>query len=406
MATMRVLALGGSGGVGRHACRLAVRLDAVEDLVVADVAGDAASVFARSLGPRARSLTLDISDGAALLAAMRDADVVINSAGPFFRFGVATLSAAIQAGCQYLDVCDDWEATLPMLDLHPAARTAGVTAVIGLGASPGLSNLLAVLAARELDSVDELVTGWNAEAARPDEPASGTGAAVVHALRQLSGTIRVVRGGRPVDERPLRRVRVDYPGVGRRWAWTFGHPEPLTLPRVVAGVTTSVNVVSARPGFIALLKALGSGLDHGVLTPRLAARVAGVGVRHLPVPRPRALFDPDRLPPLFGLAAGTRAGHPAAAAVALTRYPGTSMGAVTGVPLAVGLQLLAAGSLAGPGVFAPEAIVDPDTLLAAFAAHVPAAVGDLTVVTRSWDPLAARTYRAALDRARASVEAR
>jgi saccharopine dehydrogenase-like NADP-dependent oxidoreductase len=400
---VRVLALGGSGGVGRHACRLAARLDTVEELVVADVAGDAAAAFARRLGPRARGLTVDVCDRAALLAAMRDADVVVNSAGPFFRLGVPALSAAIHAGCQYLDVCDDWEATLGMLDLDEAARAAGVTAVIGMGASPGLSNLLAVLAARELDTVDALVTGWNVEAARPDQPASGTGAAVVHALRQLSGTIRVVRGGRPVDELPLRRVRVDYPGVGPKWAWTFGHPEPLTLTRTVAGLATSVNVVSARRGFIAVLRVLGSCLDHGVLTPRLAARVAGAGARHLPAARPRTLFDPGRLPPLFGLAAGTHAGRPATAAVALTRYPGTSMGAVTGIPLAVGLQLLAAGAIVGPGVFAPEAIIDPGTFITALAAHVPAAAGEMTVVTRSWDPLAGRTYRAAMRRAKASI---
>ena len=56
------------------------------------------------------------------------------------------LRAAIRAGCHYVDVCDDWEPTLEMLALDTEARAAGVTAVIGLGASPGITNLLAVQA--------------------------------------------------------------------------------------------------------------------------------------------------------------------------------------------------------------------------------------------------------------------
>ena len=43
--------------------------------------------------------------------------VVMNTVGPFFRFGVPILTAAIDAGTDYIDVCDDWEPTLEMLAL-------------------------------------------------------------------------------------------------------------------------------------------------------------------------------------------------------------------------------------------------------------------------------------------------
>jgi len=58
------------------------------------------------------------------------------------------------AGVHYLDINDDWESTEAMLAMDAAARGRGVTAVIGMGASPGISNLLARHAMRRLDLVD------------------------------------------------------------------------------------------------------------------------------------------------------------------------------------------------------------------------------------------------------------
>jgi saccharopine dehydrogenase-like NADP-dependent oxidoreductase len=43
--------------------------------------------------------------------------------------------------------------------------------------------------------------------------------------------------------------------------------------------------------------------------------------------------------------------------------PPGKMGGITGVPLAVGLFLLASGKITRTGVFAPEAGVDPDDFL-------------------------------------------
>ena len=55
------------------------------------------------------------------------------------------LSAAIASGCHYIDICDDWEPTIEMMGLDQDARLNDVLAIIGMGASPGISNLLACL---------------------------------------------------------------------------------------------------------------------------------------------------------------------------------------------------------------------------------------------------------------------
>ncbi|HKS46933.1 MAG TPA: saccharopine dehydrogenase NADP-binding domain-containing protein [Amycolatopsis sp.] len=395
---MRILALGGNGSVGRYTCRIVAGLDGVSELVIADLDGAQATTFANQLGNRARGIGLDVSNATALEAALRGADVVLNTVGPFFRFGVPVLTAAIEAGCHYLDICDDWEPTLDMLALSERARAAEVTALIGMGATPGASNLLALVAAGELGSVHTVITGWNVAATRPAGEA-----ALVHGIREMTGTIRVRRDGRAVDEPPLRREIIDYPGCGQRPALTFGHPEPVTLDRTIDGVTTNLNVVT---GFTRLMTVLRWTVDHGVLSLRRAARFAGWLERHQAVPTPAELFAPAGLPPLFALARGTKDGVPATAAAALTAFPGLSMAAVTGAPLAVALRLLLSGAISQHGVFAPEVVMDPRAFFAELRSFCPGPPnpGDLVLVTRSWDANAGSAFRAGMARARADVE--
>ena len=140
---MKVLALGACGGMGRHAARTLVSQKWCDRIVIADIDGKRADAFARELGDSAQPLVLDISDPVVLDAAVAGADVVMNTVGPFFRFGLQVLSSCIRTGRNYVDICDDWEPTISMLDLDEKARAAGITAIIGMGASPGISNMLA-----------------------------------------------------------------------------------------------------------------------------------------------------------------------------------------------------------------------------------------------------------------------
>ena len=59
---------------------------------------------------------------------MKNINIVVNTCGPFFKFGEPILSAAIDSGCHYLDICDDWEPTLEMMKLDANAKSAGVSA--------------------------------------------------------------------------------------------------------------------------------------------------------------------------------------------------------------------------------------------------------------------------------------
>ncbi len=396
---MKVVALG-AGGMGRYAARTAVAFDFVEELIVADLDPAAATRLAETLGAKACAAAVDVTDEAALLRLFSGAGAVLNTVGPFFRLGPPVLRAAIRAGCHYLDINDDWESTEAMLAMDGDARARGVTAVIGMGASPGISNLLAATAIRELDVVEELYAGFDADAAMPESRSPRPSAATIHGVHQLTGRIRVFDEGRFVDEAPRRRVDFEYPGVGPRTGWTMGHPEAITFPRYFPSLRKSLVLMTTSRANMWVLRILGSLVDRNRLSIERAAAwiewLEGVGK---PVKTPgdyvREMIDESvsRLPPLFAVAVGRKNDSPATVAATVLSAPAVGMGGATGVPLAVGLATLRPDLEQQRGVFAPEAIVDPGDFfdrLAPLCDPVRNSMADLLLVSRSWEPRSLR----------------
>ncbi|WP_446224327.1 saccharopine dehydrogenase family protein [Nocardia sp. IBHARD005] len=351
---MRVLVLGGAGEIGRAAAKMLATAENIEQIVIADLAETTARAVADELGPVAVARQIDVTDRDRLVALAGECDVVVNTVGPYFRFGPGILSAVIEARRNYIDVCDDPAPTATMLDMHEQAVANGVTAVIGMGASPGVANLLASQAIAGLDRVESVVTGWNLLMAQPRQRSWRPSAAIVHGIEQVSNPIPVIRGREQVREKPLRKTMIDYPGIGPGAGWTFGHPEPVTLARTFPEIADCVNVAVAPPHVIAPLTALGSAVRVGLLSRERAASMAAVVENMLPS-SPIAALDNADLPPLFAVATGTLDGEPATIGCALAQFPGLSMAEATGIPLAVGALLNADH----PGVHPPEAVFEP-----------------------------------------------
>ncbi|WP_336086691.1 saccharopine dehydrogenase family protein [Nocardia sp. SSK8] len=443
---MRVLALGGAGEMGRVAARVLRADSGVGSLIIADRDERAAREVAADLDAEARGL--DVTDGPALARALRAADLVVNTVGPYFRFGPPILSAAIDAGCDYIDICDDPQPTLDMLELDARAKAAGVTALLGMGASPGIANLLALRAAAELDRVDDLVTGWNIHSAHPEPPiagqptagpASAGSSATGRATARQAATSRTAVGRATASQPAAGRTAIGRTAIGRTAIGRTAIGRTATGPTaaVVHGMrqisgdipVTRNGIRTERPAlerFRLDYPGLGTGegrsfghpeaitlplafpglraatsvvVGDRMTTAALRAlrwtidhrlltldRAASLAARveRLLPADPAKLIAAGGLPPLFAIATGLRDGAPATAATALCQVPGLSMAENTGVPLAVGALLLAADPK--PGVHAPETLLDPDRFFTAFAPHC---IGDpdpnaMTITTRSW----------------------
>ncbi|MBF6439992.1 saccharopine dehydrogenase family protein [Nocardia cyriacigeorgica] len=358
------MVLGGAGEVGRAAARVLASEPEVEQLVVADLSEERARLVAAELGDRCAARSIDVTDHPGLVAAIRDCDIVVNTVGPYFRFGPGVLRAAIEARRDYIDVCDDPAPTMTMLEMNAEAEAAGITAVLGVGASPGLANLLAVQSIHGLDRAESVVTGWNLAMAQPQTRSWRPSAAITHGIEQISNTIPVIRAGRQVWEKPLHKTVIDYPGLGAAAGWTFGHPEPVTLARTYPDLRESVNVALAPRHVVAVLHLLGRGVTRKVLQRSHAAAIAAVAENLMPSGSVGALADSD-LPPLFALARGYKNGEPATVSCALGQVPGLTMAEVTGIPLAVGALMRPHR----PGVHPPEAVFTPGEFFTRLAPH-------------------------------------
>jgi len=254
---MRVIALGGSGDMGQTAVRTLLQSPAIDEIVVADYDIGRAHEFVATLGDgRVLAQQVDIMDRPALEALLREGDFVMNTAGPFCRLGVPAVRAAIATGRHYVDINDDWKPTQEALELDGEARRAGVTVLLGMGASPGLTNLLARHAADQLDEVDYIQTVWGSVGGRRRPrsavpaalvEAARVAAATVHFLYCASGRIPVFRDGRFVEIEPLAdSEEVAFPN-GKGKFYYIGHAEPVTLPRYIKGLRGACNLCGVGP---------------------------------------------------------------------------------------------------------------------------------------------------------------
>lgn len=404
---INVLALGGCGDMGRHAVRTALKFENVASITIADIDIAKAEKTAAEFGPKTTAQEVDVTDKSGLSEILEKHDLVLNTVGPFFKFGTPILNAAIEAKTNYLDINDDWEPTLEMMNLHGKAEAAGVTAIIGIGASPGMTNLLARKIVSELDIVTDLYTGWNVEAAVAEPPEGGydpgrfkapdyrPSAALIHGVQQFTGKIRVRRNGRFVDEKPLRKIMIDYPGLGRGASWSIGHPEALTLPRYFPSINNCLNVFVGEKKTVNAVRLFSRLVDWRILSPyRVAVMLEKDEIK-------RRGWEKDShdwiyptskgespLPPVFAFALGEKNGSAAAIAATIRSTPPGKMGGATGVPLAIGLSLMADGLANKPGVFAPEGLLDPDEFfnrLAPLCEMPHASAEDFVLITRSWE---------------------
>jgi len=366
---MKVLAIGGGGSMGRAAVRTMKTFDFIEQVVLAGIDYDRASRFASSLeDERFSAQYLDITNLEEMRLAIRECDVVINSAGPFFRFGVPVLQAAIDEGKHYCDICDDWEPTLEMMDLHQQAVDKGVTAVIGLGASPGIANMLAMKATQQLDHVDTLYSAWRLSNAHNEddgffekgEAAASADAAAVHLVHCLTEKIPLVQDGVVEDHMPLEKRSFNYPGYGPIDLWSIGHPEAVTFPRKFPDLKNCMNGMLGVEAIIDDLQTISSHVREGSMTiDAAAAALMSDGGREKRRERLNETEERDALG-IVAYAEGTKDGLPLRVGATLKAVPTGGMSAVTGIPLALFLPLLLNNKIQGTGVMSPEQAVDPD----------------------------------------------
>ena len=153
---MKAVVFGGAGVVGSFAVQCLAKMDTFSNITIADIDETRAKNIVKT-NEKIDFIRTDATDDKSILKSLEHADVAVNCVGPFYKFAPRIVKAAITKGINYVDVCDDYDITETLLnDYHKMAQNAGVTCIIGLGASPGLTNMIAAFGAKQLTNVREV----------------------------------------------------------------------------------------------------------------------------------------------------------------------------------------------------------------------------------------------------------
>ena len=358
---MKVLVVGGTGGMGQGVARDLIKQERIEAVTLGDINVDPGRVQEKlKASPKVSLVKIDVNDHAEMVAAIKAADVVVNCAGPFYKTAVAVARAAVEAKVNYIDICDDYEAAQVLFtsDIDGAAKQAGITVLTGMGSDPGTNNVLVKWYADRLDRVDEIYLYWVVSIAEL------AGAAWDHSLHMVLGKIPQYIDGQlvEVDGGDGEEIEHFLEPLGECLISYVGHPQPITIPRYIQGVKTVVIKGALIPLWVDRLikeqKAMGLLANEPV-----AVR----GNKVVPYDLALKLWDTipkdrDRGPEASDLKVivkGERQGKQ----VTYTADIVGRMAPGTGLPASIAALMMDAGEVTAKGVVAPEGCVDPDKFL-------------------------------------------
>jgi lysine 6-dehydrogenase len=349
---LKVAVLGAGGTIAPAIVRDLAESDEVSGLLLLDIEEGRAAEVARTHGggkakARLANARTTASDPDSVARAIARCDILVNAAS--YRINLDAMRACLDAGCHYLDLGGLYWMTGRQLQLSPDFEAADLVAVLGIGASPGKTNLMAARAARGLQDVESIHV---AAATRDLEPPSGF--SVPYALQTLIDEITLkpvaLRSGRPVEIEPLTDGgRIDFgPPIGERGTIQTLHSELRTFSESFGCRNASFRL-SLEPKLLERLRSLATCSAERIAreskraappSPKTVAvhvvEAAGVGSEM----RVRCLTKPSRRWRLGGGIVSTASTTAAA------------------------VRLLARGEVTARGALPPERCLDPEAMFA------------------------------------------
>lgn len=233
---MKITLPGGAGMMGQGIVRDLLSDRAIIDIdevrICDGVWGRMEALKAELDDPRLTLLVLDVTDPAQMAAALDGADICINCVPTLAGHQMRIFEAALTAGVAYIDLGGLGVLTVEQMTWHDRFRAAGVTAVLGAGSDPGMSNVLCRAVADRLDQIDRINLYWAAELLGDESPVLSPPYSVSTVLAEYARPSTQFLDGRHVSCAPMTgKETLDLPAPWGRCEFMYSpHSEQLTVP--------------------------------------------------------------------------------------------------------------------------------------------------------------------------------
>ena len=379
-----VTILGGAGMMGQGIVR-----DLLSDLSIApltelricDTARPRMEALRDAMGDdRISPHDLDVTDRAALAATLDGADLCINTVPTLLGHQMTIFEAALDARVDYVDLGGLGTFTVKQMAWANRFRDAGVVAVLGVGADPGLSNVICRAVADRLDSIDAINLYWAAELTGPENPVLCPPYSVSTVLAEYAHPSTQFLDGAHVQCAPQTgRETIDLPAPWGTCDFMYSpHSEQLTVPLAPGIAEKGIREFTWKlhlprrehEAWTGLVKAGFGAFDRPV--PVRGVEVSPLEVLNAVIARNMA-ERADEMPEQqsheihFAIGRGRIGGRPATVRCEVVLHPdplydgyvdaGTSMNA------SIAAQLILT-TARRPGVHAPESYFDPEAYFA------------------------------------------
>lgn len=361
---MHIIVLGGAGAMGRVTVRTLIGYDDVDQVTIADYNQERASEVASTLNSgKIQVRQIDASDSERLSNLVRGADVVLSAVD--YVFNQPILKACIQEKVHYADLGGLFHMTRKLMAMSSEAEAAGITAILGMGGTPGITNTLARAAVDKLDHVDSIKVQLGCSDDTPSTAPLVAPYSIRTILDEFTRPPQVFQDGTWYPQQPLTgQEELIFPlPVGRATAIFSLHSECASFP--ISFRDKGIRHVSFKIAFpsdfmekLKFLVDIGFGSDEPISVRGVKVSPREVLARLLEM-TPVEDVEPQDCDVLRVVVAGKAQGQHLEIANQVVVLPyrrwGIGAGALdTGTPLAIAGRMLANGEITRRGAFGPE----------------------------------------------------
>ena len=370
---MHIIVLGGAGAMGRITVRALTEYTEVDQVTIADYNEERAHEVAASLNSgKLHVRQIDVNDEERLCQLLRGADVALNAVE--YVFNMPILKACIREKVHYADLGGLFHITRKLMAMRAEVEAAGITAILGMGGTPGITNVLARAAVDKLDRVESIKVELGCSDSTPSTAPLVAPYSIRTILDEFTKQPQVFKDGEWYPQQSLSgQEEMIFPlPVGRATAIYSLHSECATFP--ISFQEKGIRYVSFKIAFptdfmtkLKFLVDLGFGNDEPISVRGVKVSPRETLAKLLEM-APVEDVEPQDCDVLRVVTSGEANGQPVEITnqVLVLPYRRWNVGAGaldTGVPLAIAGRMLANGEITRRGAFGPELCVPVELFL-------------------------------------------